>query len=182
VEALTFFLSTPSLIEANYDDGPCGQWRPGDADLGTWDIIREFQMDNYESHYEMISQIEGSNSLQTAYRLEHEANLTMLAHEAFPRGTPFQFSLECTYRERQRQDDAWHLFHLTNSHEESQLSVTLNPSRKTLELSLPAASGDLQTVEFQHSAVSLDFHFVKQHLMMNEQQQQVLEQATFLLY
>lgn len=104
---------------------------------------------------EIIQQIEGSNDLQTAYRLERLANLTMSAHEAFPRGTPFQFSLECTYRERQPQPEPWHLFHLTNSHEESQLSVTLNPARKTLQLSLPTAGGELQTVEFRHTGVSL---------------------------
>lgn len=141
-------------IEASYDDGPCGQWRPGDADLGTWDMLNSFHLDSYESHFEIISQIEGSNSLQTAYRLERESNLTMRAEEAFPRGTPFEFSFECTYRERQKQQDSWHLFHLTNSHEESQLSVTLNPAKETLQVSLPDARGDLQSVEFRHSGVS----------------------------
>lgn len=148
---IPFFRS--SLIEEKYDDGgPCRHWRPGDADLGTWDIIS-----SYASHgnwLETITEIEGSNSLQTAYQLERGANLTMMAQEAFPRGTPFEFSFECTYRERQPQPDPWHLFHLTNSHEESQLSVTLNPGKKTLQVSLPDASGDLQTVEFRHSAVS----------------------------
>lgn len=111
-------------------------------------------MDSYESHYEIISQIEGSNSLQTAYQLQRESNLTMRAQEAFPRGTPFQFSFECTYRERQPQSDPWHLFQLTNSHEEAQLSFTLNPVDQTLQVSLPDARGDLQTVEFRHSGVS----------------------------
>lgn len=136
------------FIEANFD-GPCGHWRPGDADLGTWDIIS-----NYNSHLEIISQIEGSNGFQTAYRLEHTANLTMTAQEVFPQGTPFEFSFECTYRERQPQLDPWHLFHLTNSHEESQLSVTLNPGKQTLQVSLPDARGDLQIAEFRHSGVS----------------------------
>lgn len=78
----------------------------------------------------------------------------MKAEEAFPRGTPFQFSFECTYRERQKQSDSWHLFHLTNAHEEPQLSVTLNPVEETLQVSLPDAEGDLQTVEFRHASVS----------------------------
>lgn len=136
--------------EVNYDDGPCGHWRPGDADLGTWDIISSFG-----SSLDELSVIEGSNSIQSAYRFEKSANLTMSAHEAFPRGTPFQFSFECTYRQRKPQPtDPWHLFHLTNSHEESQLSVTLNPLKQTLQVSLPDARGDLQTAEFRHSAVS----------------------------
>lgn len=111
-------------------------------------------MDSFEQQFERISQIEGSNTLQTAYRLERGTNLTMMAQEAFPRGTPFQFSFECTYRERQRQADSWHLFHLTNSHEESQLTVTLNPGKETLQVTLPDARGDLQIVEFRHSSVS----------------------------
>jgi collagen type IX alpha len=144
IQSLSWF-----LIEANYDDGPCGHWRPGDADLGTWDIIS-----SYGSQLETISHIEGSNSIQTAYRLERAANLTLSAQEAFPRGTPFQFSFECTYRQRKPQPDPWHLFHLTNSREESQLSVTLNPGRQTLQVSLPDARGALQTVEFRHASVS----------------------------
>lgn len=79
----------------------------------------------------------------------------MRAHDAFPRGTPFQFSFECTYRNRQPQPNPWHIFHLTNSRYESQLSVTMNPLRKTLAISLPDSQGSLQTVEFRHSSVSL---------------------------
>lgn len=143
--------------------GPCGDWL-GDADLGTFDIIS-----NYESQLEIVSQIEGSNSLQTAYRLEQAANLTQSAQTVFPRGTPFEFSFECTYRERNAQPDPWHLFHLTNSHEESQLSVTLNPARQTLQLSLPDVRGDLQIVEFRHTAVSrFSCSFLLIHYLMND--------------
>lgn len=122
--------------------------------MHTWDVIRDFELDNYERHVGTIRQIAGSSSYQTAYRFERESNLTMRAHDAFPRGTPFQFSFECTYRNRQPQLNPWHIFHLTNSHHESQLSVTMNPLRKTLALSLPDSQGELQTVEFRHSSVS----------------------------
>lgn len=105
-------------------------------------------------HSETITQIVGSNNYQTAYRVERESNLTMRAQEAFPDGTPFQFSLECTYRQRQSQADAWHIFHLTNQYQESQLTVTMDPDRETLAMSLLDAEGDLQTVEFRHSSVS----------------------------
>jgi collagen type IX alpha len=149
---------SPPLIE-----DPCGQWRYGDgkldADLHTWDVIQDFELDNYQRHAGTIRQITGSSSYQTAYRFERESNLTMRAHDAFPRGTPFQFSLECTYRNRQPQPSPWHIFHLTNSRYESQLSVTMNPLRKTLAISLPDSQGDLQTVEFRHSSVSLEINF-----------------------
>ena len=152
------YTSLPLLIE-----DPCGQWRYGDgrldADLHTWDVINDFELDNYERHAGTIRQIAGSNSYQTAYRFERESNLTMRAADAFPRGTPFQFSLECTYRNRQSQSNPWHIFHLTNSHFESQLSVTMNPLRKTLALSLPDSQGALQTVEFRHNNVSANFPY-----------------------
>lgn len=106
---------------------------------------------------ESFTEIEGSNQYQTAYRLESASNMTMMAQEAFPRGTPFQFSFECTYRERMRQNDAWHLFHLTNAAQESQLSVTLIPAKQTLRLSLPDARGNLQTAEFRHTGVRFSF-------------------------
>lgn len=118
-----------------------------------------FRLDRFESHLQTISQIEGSNAYQTAFRLEQSSNLTMSADDAFPRGTPFEFSFECTYRERQKHQDSWHLFHLTNSHDESQLSVTLNPARQTLQVSLPDARGGLQHVEFRHSAVRFFMFF-----------------------
>lgn len=102
---------------------------------GMWDMLDIFRLDRFESHLWTISQIEGSNAYQTAFRLEQSFNLTMRADEAFsPCGTLLEFSFECTYRERQKQQDLWHLFHFTDFHEESQLSVTLNPSRETLQV------------------------------------------------
>jgi hypothetical protein len=97
--------------------------------------------------------VEGTNTYQTAYQLEQHANMTMKIQDAFPRGVPFEFSFECTYKARQQQDDPWHLFHLTNSFEESQLCVTMDPQKQCLELTLPDINGDLQTVEFNHAGV-----------------------------
>jgi collagen type IX alpha len=147
-----------TFFPSSTENDPCWRYssdgRRLDADLGTWDIIREFQLDNYTMHRETITKTDGSNSYQTAYRFERESNLTMSAQKAFPRGTPFQFSFECTYRQRQSQQDSWHIFHLTNQQRKSQLAVTLNPVRQTLAVSLPTIDGDLQTVEFRHSSVS----------------------------
>lgn len=65
---------------------PCGQWRPGDADLNTFDLIREFRLDQSETLYESITQVPGSNGIQRAYRLQRESNLTLRSFEAFPQG------------------------------------------------------------------------------------------------
>lgn len=66
---------------------PCGQWRLGDTDLNTFDIIREYQLDQYEeTRYEGVTRVPGSNELQTAYRLEERSNLTIRSIEAFPAG------------------------------------------------------------------------------------------------
>jgi collagen type IX alpha len=111
-------------------------------------------LDNYEQYRESVRKVAGSRTLQTAYRIERESNLTMRAEEAFPRGAPFQFSFECTYRLRQQQTDPWYIIHLTNAKQESQLALTMNPSRKTFSLTLPDSNGILQTVEFRSSKVS----------------------------
>lgn len=72
------------------------------------------------------------------------------SYEAFPQGIPHQFSFECTYRSHEQENDPWYLFHLSNSYEESQMYVKLNPAHSTLEVSLPQVDGHLQVVEFEH--------------------------------
>lgn len=137
-------------MEYEFENGPCGKWRPGDADLHTFDLIREFHLDQSETIYESIERVQGSDLLQTAYSLHRESNLTMYAYDAFPKGVPHQFSFECTYRSHEHELDPWYLFHLSNSYEESQMYVKLNPSSQTLELSLPQIDGHLQVIEFEY--------------------------------
>lgn len=135
-----------------YEDyTPCGRWRPGDPDLNTFDIIREFQLDQHETYYEGVTQVVGSSQLQTAYRLEKEANLTLRSVDAFPHGFPHQFSFECTFRTRQPPLVPWYLFHITDSYERSQLSVTIDPTRSSLQLALPDVDGNLQMATFEHT-------------------------------
>lgn len=74
----------------------------------------------------------------------------MSAHEVFPQGVPHQFSFECTYRNRETSLNPWYMFYLSNSFEESQMYVKMNPSANTLEISLPQVNGDLQIIEFEH--------------------------------
>lgn len=75
------------LTEYGQPQSPCGQWRVGDTDLNTFDIIREYRLDQFEeTRYEGVVQVPGSNQLQTAYRLEERSNLTIRSIEAFPQG------------------------------------------------------------------------------------------------
>jgi collagen type IX alpha len=150
---LHLFAFAEDTLENQFNHGPCGRWRPGDGDLNTFDLIREFHLDQTEERYESITEVGGTNILQRAYRLQKESNLTMRAVEAFPKGVPHQFSFECTYRVRHPPKTAWHLFHLSNYYEESQMTVTMNPRRETLELVLPDVTGQLQTASFRHSSV-----------------------------
>lgn len=85
----------------------------------------------------------------------------MRTADAFPLGLPHQFSLECAYRTESEPVSAWHLLEVTNEHQESQLAVTMNPGRKTLEIGLPGLEGDLQIVEYHHSAVSFAGPFLE---------------------
>lgn len=96
----------------------------------------------------------GSTNAQTAYRLEREANLTLRSVDAFPQGFPHQFSFECTFRTRQAPIVPWYLFHITDSYERSQLSVTIDPAQSSLQLALPDVDGNLQMATFEHHEVS----------------------------
>lgn len=78
-------------MDENQARSACGQWRPGDADLNTFDLIREFRLDQSETLYEGITQVPGSNGLQRAYRLQRESNLTLRSVEAFPQGIKSKF-------------------------------------------------------------------------------------------
>lgn len=83
-----FFFAEDDYDDYGRDYNPCGRWRPGDADLHSFDLIREFRLDQSETlRYEGITQVQGSSSLQKAYRLQSESNLTLSSTEAFPRGT-----------------------------------------------------------------------------------------------
>lgn len=153
---LTIFIKTVSFIsdpvyEYEYESGPCGKYTASDGDLNTFDMIRGFNLEEKNSIYDSIEKIEGTNILQTAYRLERDTNLTMHTYQAFPHGIPHQFSFECTYRSREKSQDPWYLFHLSNSYEEAQMYIKMNPLIQTIEISLPQVNGDLQVIEFEHT-------------------------------
>lgn len=111
-------------------------------------------MDHTETYYEGVTQVMGTSEQQTAYHLEREANLTLRSMDAFPQGFPHQFSFECTFRTRQPPEVPWYLFHITDSYERSQLSVTIDPLKSSLQLALPDVDGNLQISTFEHTEVS----------------------------
>uniref|UniRef100_A0A182UPL5 LAM_G_DOMAIN domain-containing protein n=1 Tax=Anopheles merus TaxID=30066 RepID=A0A182UPL5_ANOME len=137
----------------DYEEGPCGRWRPGDVDLRSFDLIREFRLDQIEASSKHMHRLQGTNEYQTAYRFEKEANLTMRSVDAFPLGLPHQFSFECTYRIEDEGESSWHLFEVTNEVQESQLAITLNPGRQILQIGLPATEGEQQIVEYHHTTL-----------------------------
>ncbi|XP_058123097.1 collagen alpha-1(IX) chain-like [Anopheles ziemanni] len=150
---ISLVTSEEASEELDYEDGPCGRWRPGDVDLRSFDLIREFRLDQFEASSKYIHWLQGTNEYQRAYRFEKEANLTMRSIEAFPLGLPHQFSFECTYRIEDEGDSSWHLFEVTNEVQESQLAITLNPGRQILQIGLPGTEGEQQIVEYHHTSL-----------------------------
>lgn len=62
------------MEEAN---GPCSDYKPGEDDLQAFDFIRKFRLDLLGTQFPGVTRVRGSNRVQTAYRLEKEANLTL---------------------------------------------------------------------------------------------------------
>ena len=58
-------------------NGPCSDYRPGEDDLQAFDFIRQFRLDVLETKYPGVTKVRGSSRLQTAYRLEKEADLVV---------------------------------------------------------------------------------------------------------
>lgn len=108
-----------------------------DLDFTTVDIIRTFHLDQYETlRNHGITAIEGSNVQQRAYRLQTGTNLTESANIVFPKGFPAQFTFECTHRVPEQPIVPWHLFYMTNEFNLLELSITINPVRRSVDLSL----------------------------------------------
>lgn len=58
-------------------NGPCADYRPGEDDLQAFDFIRQFRLDVLETKYPGVKRVQGSSRLQTAYKLENEADLVL---------------------------------------------------------------------------------------------------------
>ena len=58
-------------------DGGCPVGIEGADDLPTFDLIRRFQLDNFDLEFPGVKRVRGSNKMQTAYRLSKKADLTL---------------------------------------------------------------------------------------------------------
>ena len=96
----------------------------------------------------------GSNSLQTAYRIDSTANLIMPTLRVFNQGLPEQFSFVTTFRKRIPTTTRWQLIRITDTQGQPQFAVGLNPARNTIEFSILNYNGDLQTLTWEKEEVS----------------------------
>lgn len=53
----------------------CADFKPGDDDLEAFDLIRRFKLDLSGTDFPGVTKVRGSNKVQTAYRLDRDANL-----------------------------------------------------------------------------------------------------------
>ena len=65
-----------AVVEGEFN-GPCSDYKPGEDDLQAFDFIRQFRLDVLETKYPGVTRVRGSSRLQTAYRLEKEADLVV---------------------------------------------------------------------------------------------------------
>lgn len=124
---------------------------PGNEDIPTYDLISSFHLE--ELRVPGITLIPGTTSTQRAYRLENYSNLIGNTNEVFPHGIPKTFSFQTTFRIREEQVVPWYLLHVTNSYDESQLSVELDKSRSLIGVGLPDVNGDIQKVYFRDDKI-----------------------------
>ena len=135
---------------------PCADYKPGEDDLQNFDMIRKFQLDVNLDGYPGVTRVRGSNRMQTAYRIDTSANLKMPTMRVFDQGLPEQFGFVTTFRTRKDPRRRWHIIRITDSSGNPQFAVALNPSRKTVELSVPKYDRSLQTLTWDVPQVSLN--------------------------
>lgn len=129
----------------------CALNRNNRLDMGdqpTYDLIRQFHLSESKEQHELTS---GSVISQQAYRLHSESNLTRYTFEAFPYGIPYHFWFESTFRVRYQPQQEWYLLHVTNSHEVTQISLTMDSSQQWIGIGLPDVNGNVQRVFFRSS-------------------------------
>lgn len=68
-------------------------------------------------------------------------------------GIPHQFTFESTFRARTQPAVPWFLIYVTDSYEQSQLSVVLDPVQYVVGIGLPDVQGNVQMVYFRHSSL-----------------------------
>ncbi|KAJ3648270.1 hypothetical protein Zmor_020084 [Zophobas morio] len=132
---------------------PCANFKIGDDDLQAFDFIRLYRLDIVETTHPGISKVRGSSRLQTAYRLDKDADLTLPTRDIFPQGLPEQFSFISTFRARRVPKTAWHIIRITDLESKPQFIISLNPRNGTIEFSISNYEGELQTIVFNSTNI-----------------------------
>lgn len=101
-----------------------------------------------------VSRVRGSNRMQTAFRLDKDANLTLPTRNIFPYGLPDQFSFVSTFRQRRISKLPWNIIRMVDLRRQPQFLITLNPRRQSIEFSITNYEGRLQTLIFPRINVS----------------------------
>lgn len=57
--------------------GLCNGYKSGEDDLQTFDFISKLKLDLLDARYSGMTKVQGSNRMQTAYRLEKDTDVTL---------------------------------------------------------------------------------------------------------
>ncbi|KAK0140208.1 Collagen alpha-1(IX) chain [Merluccius polli] len=172
--ALLSTLLVPALgqLDLNRLDGDtvCPPMRSGQDDLPGFDLITQFQLDVVP--LKGVRKVEGSTSLQVAYRLDKEANFQIPTRLNFPRGFPDEYSFMVTFRMiKSSVNKVWNVWQIVDEDGHKQAGLRLNGDQQALEYFLMGADGNLQTVTFPGLSVLFNTKWHK--VMIGVEREQV---------
>ncbi|XP_011315545.1 collagen alpha-1(IX) chain [Fopius arisanus] len=143
--------SVPQEIKSEYYGVPCVGYKPGEDDLQTlFDVISRYRLDFTEKQYPGVSRVRGTTRMQTAYRIDRDANLTLSTRQVFPIGLPEEFSFTTIFRTWRTPRVAWRIFQISNSQGIPEFSIELNPNGRTLDLTIGNHDKYPQTFQFDN--------------------------------
>uniref|UniRef100_A0A0C9RU55 COL9A1 protein n=1 Tax=Fopius arisanus TaxID=64838 RepID=A0A0C9RU55_9HYME len=143
--------SVPQEIKSEYYGVPCVGYKPGEDDLQTlFDVISRYRLDFTEKQYPGVSRVRGTTRMQTAYRIDRDANLTLSTRQVFPIGLPEEFSFTTIFRTWRTPRVAWRIFQISNSQGIPEFSIELNPNGRTLDLTVGNHDKYPQTFQFDN--------------------------------
>ncbi|XP_070530965.1 collagen alpha-1(IX) chain isoform X3 [Cardiocondyla obscurior] len=141
--------------------GLCNGYKSGEDDLQTFDFISKLKLDLLGARYSSMTKVQGSNSMQTAYRLEKDTDVTLPTKNITSSGLSEEFSLVYTLRARKLRKYPWHVVKIVDAAGDPQLLITMNSRKRTLDFSSIDYEGELQTVSFVNDRVfDKDWHKV----------------------
>ncbi|XP_063982287.1 collagen alpha-1(IX) chain-like isoform X3 [Diachasmimorpha longicaudata] len=146
-----------SIVEekkSEYHGVPCVGYKPGEDDLQTlFDVISHYRLDFTEKQYPGVSRVRGTTRMQTAYRIDRDANLTLSTRQLFPIGLPQEFSFTSIFRTWKTPRVAWHIFQISNRQHIPEFSVELNPKGRTLDVTIGSYDKHSQTFKFENANI-----------------------------